>query len=262
MTAAHVHRRRAFTLVELLVVIGIIAVLMGILLASLSHAREAGRSVKCLANLHSLGVAMSSYVQRYERFPRPAQNNPALAEDWFHWKWATAPLIQKKLRGGIAEFLDDGGPISSSVWVCPSDDPDTHTQRTGGSPTYRFSYSVNFNICVPADHPNISPPNTLRFTAIRQPEQKILIIDESSETVDDGCWGSQWSGAAGNSMLSNRHDRRKETATDVNAGYGNVAFVDGHAERIPRVRSFDPNYYDPFLPGKSPLPAATVPQMP
>jgi prepilin-type N-terminal cleavage/methylation domain-containing protein/prepilin-type processing-associated H-X9-DG protein len=250
-------KRRGFTLVELLVVIGIIAVLLGILLASLSKARESGRSVKCLGNLRTLGVAMFSYVQRYDRFPRPAAN--PLAEDWFHW---TNVASHKKVRGGIAEFLDDGGPTSSSVWLCPSDDLDTHTQRNGNLPSYPYSYSVNFNICVYQFHPNISPTDTLRFTKIRQPEQKILIIDESSETVDDGCWAWQWNAGSGYNMLSNRHDRRKEAATNVNAGYGNVSFADGHAERVPRVKSFDPKYYDPFLPGKSPLPAPTVPQMP
>jgi prepilin-type N-terminal cleavage/methylation domain-containing protein len=57
-----VNKRRAFTLVELLVVIGIIAVLMGLLLPSLSRAREAARRTKCLANLRTLGQAMNMYA--------------------------------------------------------------------------------------------------------------------------------------------------------------------------------------------------------
>jgi prepilin-type processing-associated H-X9-DG protein len=61
-------------------------------------------------------------------------------------------------------------------------------------------------------------------------------------------------------MLSNRHDRRKETATDPKAGTGNVTFCDGHAERMPRLRTFNPNYYDPLYPKGSTLPAPTLPQ--
>lgn len=66
MNVKRTQRRPGFTLVELLVVIGIIAVLIGILLPSLNKAREAANRAACLSNLRQVGQMMYIYASEYK----------------------------------------------------------------------------------------------------------------------------------------------------------------------------------------------------
>ena len=58
--------RNGFTLVELLVCVGIIAALTAILLPVLARARESGRKATCSGNLRQLGVAFAQYVSDHD----------------------------------------------------------------------------------------------------------------------------------------------------------------------------------------------------
>src|SRR4051812_12502591 len=81
-------KRRGFSLVELLVVVGIIAVLIALLMPVFAKARRQADQVTCLSNLRQLGAAFLGYAGANRGwFPAPASGlwGP-FPEDWVHWQ--------------------------------------------------------------------------------------------------------------------------------------------------------------------------------
>ena len=61
--------RKAFTLIELIVVIGIIGILAGVMMVSFSGGTDTARAAKCLANMRTLAQGAISYAAQYGRYP-------------------------------------------------------------------------------------------------------------------------------------------------------------------------------------------------
>ncbi len=89
MLRTSIRIERAFTLIELLIVIAIIAVLIGILLPALRGGREQGRAVQCLSNQRQIGMAQQFYADEFDEYIiREAGGYACRQDDRFSMPWA------------------------------------------------------------------------------------------------------------------------------------------------------------------------------
>jgi prepilin-type N-terminal cleavage/methylation domain-containing protein/prepilin-type processing-associated H-X9-DG protein len=120
--------RRAFTLIEVLVVISIIALLIALLLPAVQAAREAARRSQCVNNLKQLSLAIQNYCAAYDALPPAAATGPQYSNN-FSMKARLLPYLeQTALYNSLnvsffQETVQNATGLTTMVdaFLCPSD---------------------------------------------------------------------------------------------------------------------------------------------
>lgn len=247
---------RAFTLVELLVVITLIGVLAGLLLPALAGSKHRAQGIFCLNNTRQLDLAWLLYADDHTgRLPYNlgGVGGRGVVRQKTPLNWVNGVLDWELTADNTNAALITGGTLAAyannavAVYRCPADGVVSDLQRRAGWAARTRSYSMNAMVgdagAATRNGFNVNNPGYQQFfslASIPRPQGIFVFLDEHPDSIDDGYF------------INNGDD---EQWTDLPASYHNGAasfgFADGHTETH---RWRDPSTQPPARPDAATLP--------
>jgi len=214
-------RPQAFTLVELLVVIAVLAILAAILLPTLGQAKLSARRITCVNNLRQLGLASQMYWDDHEgdafRYSAGATNGGTVY--WFGWiePWVPGNEGQRAFEasaGALYPYLGGRG-----VEVCPSLNYNSRLfklKATGAA----YGYGYNLQLSGPSTQPPI------KINRVTRPDDIALLADAGQ--IND----FQEPASSTNPLLEEFYyiNDTEPTVHFRHTRRANVLFCDGHID--------------------------------
>jgi prepilin-type N-terminal cleavage/methylation domain-containing protein/prepilin-type processing-associated H-X9-DG protein len=226
-------RQRAFTLVELLVVIAVISILAALLLPVLSNAKEQAKNVSCKNNLKQLQLCVELYSDDFNNFFPPNCDIDTIGGSlWGQVSWCEGNGATDTNTSNIVAGLLYPYDRDALIYHCPSDL--STVKDANGNPTFQLrDRSYNMSQSINAYGWMIDPSSGAAVDVLQRCFQKVTdvtnpptsrlfcFIDENENTMYDSQFGypppnmsAQWW-----DMPSNRHTQG-----------ANLSFADGHVE--------------------------------
>lgn len=241
MMTHRIPTRSAFTLVELLVVISIIAMLVAILLPALGAARTSAKSITCATGLRQIGIATASYLN---------DNDGVLF--WYDQNQSLEPTPEPRpvrywyMKLMVGEYLADNpndySKMTAPILFCPESVYDSAVQvpPAGWSEEayalYWGGISYGLNIALHFNYDNGAAIEHTRAEQVQEPSRTIMSTDSFNQS-SSYFFGSSW--------VSANYSGTGGVAWPRHANAANALWLDGHASSAQAASDNPASIYDP-----------------